>query len=215
VLAGANVAVVRHANGAWEVIQFAHAELTAERTYTLERLLRGQAGSEWAMSSVLAAGSAFVLLDPQILTLTSGIGALERTLQLRVVAAGRDSADPSALALDATPHATALRPLAPVHVRAVRDGSGVRIHWIRRTRADGDSWTGEVPLGEDSEGYEVGIVSGVTVVRTLSTITPSVLYTAADELADFDAAQSSLTVRVTQLSTTVGRGFPAETTLVV
>jgi hypothetical protein len=102
-----------------------------------------------------------------------------------------------------------------VHFRAVRDGSGVTIHWIRRTRADGDSWTGEVPLGEDSEGYEVDIVSGVTVVRTLSTITPSVLYAAADELADFDAAQSSLTVRVTQLSATVGRGFPAETTLVV
>jgi hypothetical protein len=215
VLAGANVAAVRHGSGAWEVIQFAQAELTAERTYTLSRLLRGQAGSEWAIEPVLAAGSAFVLLDPQIVTLARGIGALERTLQLRVVAVGRDSADSSALALEATPHATALRPLAPVRVRAMRDDGGVTICWIRRTRADGDSWTGEVPLGEDSERYEVDILSGTTVVRTLSITTSSVLYAAADELADFGMAQSSLTVRVAQLSATVGRGFAAEKTLAV
>jgi hypothetical protein len=214
-LAGANVAAVRHADGAWEVIQFARAELTAERTYTLSRLLRGQAGTEWAIDPVLAAGSAFVLLDPQIVTVASGIGALERTLQLRVVAAGRDSADPSALIVDATPHATALRPLAPVHVRAVRDGSGVTIRWVRRTRAEGDSWTGEVPLGEDSERYEVDIISGAVVVRTLSTATPTIHYAAADELADFGVTQSSLTVRVVQLSATVGRGFSSEAILIV
>ncbi len=40
----------------------------------------------------------------------------------------------------------------------MRDDGGVTIRWIRRTRADGDSWTGEVPLGEDSERYEVDIL---------------------------------------------------------
>jgi hypothetical protein len=97
----------------------------------------------------------------------------------------------------------------------MRDDGGVTIRWIRRTRADGDSWTGEVPLGEDSERYEVDILSGTTVVRTLSVTTSSVLYAAADELADFGMAQSSLTVRVAQLSATVGRGFAAEKTLAV
>ncbi len=213
VLAGANVAALRNADGEWEVIQFANAELVGAREYKFSRLLRGQAGSEWAMTPLLAAGSAFVLLDAQIVTVASGIGALERPLHLRVVAAGRDSGDSSALALAATPHATALKPLSPVHIKAVRSGSGVTISWIRRTRIDGDSWTGEVPLGEDSERYEIDILSGATVVRTLSVTTPTALYAAADELADFGVAQTSLSVRVVQLSATVGRGFAAETTL--
>jgi hypothetical protein len=215
VLAGSNVAAVRNADGAWEVIQFANAELTAERTYTLSRLLRGQAGSEWAMAPLLAAGSAFVLLDAQVVTVASGIAALERPLQLRVVAAGRDIGDASALALQATPQATALRPLAPVHVKAVRGGGGITITWIRRTRADGDSWTGEVPLSEDSENYEVDVLSGATVLRTLTAATPSVIYASANELADFGAAQTSLSLRVVQLSATVGRGFAASTVAVV
>ena len=211
--AGGNAAAVARADGAWEVIQFANAELVGDRIYLLSRLLRGQAGSEWAMASPLAAGAPFVLLDANVVTIASGLGALERNLQLRVVAAARDHGDPTALALTATPQATALMPLAPVHVKAARGGSGVTLSWIRRTRIDGDSWVGEVPLGEDSEQYALDILSGATVVRTLSATTPSVLYASADELADFGAAQSTLHVRVTQVSATVGRGFAADVTL--
>jgi hypothetical protein len=47
-------------------------------------------------------------------------------------------------------------------------------------------------------------------VRTLTVTAPAALYAAADEIADFGAAQSSLHVRVTQLSATVGRGFAAD-----
>ena len=213
VFAGGNAAALRHADGKWEVIQFASAELIGERTYLLSKLLRGQAGSEPSMTPLIAAGAPFVLLDGHAVTIASGTDALERPLQLRVVAAGRDTADTAALALDVTPQATALRPLAPVHLRAVRDGAGVAIRWIRRTRIDGDGWSGEVPLGEDSEAYAIDILAATTVVRTLSSPTSSVLYAAADELADFGVAQTNLTVRVAQLSATVGRGFAASASL--
>jgi hypothetical protein len=212
--AGANAAAVQRADGAWEVIQFANAELAGERTYLLSRLLRGQAGSEGSMGAPLAAGAPFVLLDDHVVTLASGLNALERTLQLRVIAAGRDHGDPAALAMTATPQVTALKPLAPVHVSAARDTSGVTISWIRRTRIEGDSWVGEVPLGEDSEQYSVDILSGTAVVRTLNVTAPMVLYTTADELADFGAPQTNLRVRVAQLSATVGRGFVTEVSLV-
>jgi hypothetical protein len=154
-----------------------------------------------------------VLLDSQVVTVASGLDALERSLQLRVVAADRDYGDPTTFTLTATPQSTALQSLTPVHLGAKRDGSGVTFTWIRRTRIDGDSWVGEVPLGEDSEQYAVDILSGSTVVRTLTTSTPTALYAAADELSDFGAAQTSLHVRVTQLSTTVGRGFAADAIL--
>lgn len=211
--AGANAAAVRRPDGAWEVLQFANAALAGDRVYELSRFLRGQAGSEGAMASPLPAGAPFVLLDPHVPAIASGLDALERTSQLRVVAAGRGHGDPSALSITATPRATALKPLAPVHVGAVRGGSGVTLTWIRRTRTDGDSWVGEVPLGEDSESYVVDILSGGAVVRTLETAAPAALYAAADELADFGAAQTNLTVRVAQVSATVGRGFAAESIL--
>jgi hypothetical protein len=213
VFSGANVAALQRADGAWEVIQFANAELVDSNTYLLSRLLRGQAGSEWAMAPTLAAGAPFVLLDQHVVTIASGLDALERSLQLRLVAAGRDTGDLSALALVATPQATALRPLAPVHVKAARDGSGVMLQWIRRARFDADTWAGEIPLGEDSEQYAVDILSGATVLRTLVTAVPAALYAAADEIADFGAPQTTLNIRVSQLSATVGRGFAAENTL--
>ncbi|HEU4662160.1 MAG TPA: glycoside hydrolase/phage tail family protein [Pseudolabrys sp.] len=215
VLSGANAAALQRADGAWEIIQFVNAELVGERTYMVSRLLRGQLGSEWAMGAPLAAGSPFVLLDANLVPTASGADALERPLQLRIVAANRDIADASAVALEATPQATALRPLAPVHVSARRGDDGVTFSWIRRARFDGDSWVGEVPLCEASEEYNVDILSGDSVVRTLGVSSPSALYAAGDELADFGMLQSSLTIRVTQLSATVGRGFATRATLAV
>jgi GTA TIM-barrel-like domain/Putative phage tail protein len=213
--AGANAAAVQRADGAWEIIQFANAELVADRTYLLSRLLRGQAGSEWAVGAHLPAGSPFVLLDQHLVTVASGLDALERRLQLRVVMAGRDHGDQTALALSATPQATALKPLAPVHLKAARVAGGVTISWIRRTRVDGDTWVGEVPLSEDVEQYAIDILSGTEVVRTLKSATPSVLYASADEMSDFGAPQASLHLRVTQLSATVGRGIAADAILTV
>jgi hypothetical protein len=100
-----------------------------------------------------------------------------------------------------------------VHLKATRDGAGVTFSWIRHARFDGDSWVGEVPLCETSEAYNVDILSGLSVVRSLAASSPSALYAAADEVADFGAPQTSLTVNVTQLSATVGRGFAAQAML--
>ncbi len=216
VLAGANAACLVQPDGSVEVIQFANAELVGERTYEISRLLRGQAGSEWAMGAPLAAGARFVVLDATVIELVRGIELLDRTMQLRVVAADRSHGDPTAVARTATPQATALRPLAPVHLRARRSAAGVALSWVRRTRRDGDSWaTADVPLGEDSEAYAVEILLGATVVRSLAATQPSALYAAADELADFGTPQASLAVRIAQLSATVGRGFAAESILIV
>jgi hypothetical protein len=214
VLNGANAAAVRRPDGAWEVLQFAGAELVDVRTYELSRLLRGQMGSEWAMDAPLAAGAPFILLDRHVLPVARGLESLGRVMQLRIVAADRDHGDPAAAELEAIVQMTALKPLAPVHLSARRTGSGVSLSWFRRKRGPMPaSWDVAVPLGEDSEAYELDILSGATVVRTLSSATPTVLYAAADETADFGSAQASLDIRLYQVSATVGRGFAAEATL--
>lgn len=213
VLEGGNAAAVQNTDGAWEIVQFANAELIDSRTYRLSRLLRGQAGSEYAIMPLLAAGAPFVMLDAQMLPVARGLDALARPMDLRIVASGRNHDDPMAVALTVTPDTTALLPLSPVHLRADRQSDGTHISWIRRTRTDGDGWGVEVPLGEDSEAYVFDILSGTTIVRSLACSTPQALYAVADEIADFGAPQTSLHVRVAQLSSTVGAGHPAERTL--
>ncbi len=211
---GGNVGALRRSDGAWEVFQFGNAELVGDRIYRLTRLLRGQAGSEWAMGDPLMAGAPFVLLDERVVPVARGIESLGRAMRLRLVAADRTHGDPAHLQMDWTPGDAALRPFAPVHLRAKRTDDGVLISFVRRARRDGDNWAPvDVPLGEDSERYEIDVLSGVTVLRTLVGAQPFVLYSNADELSDFGAQQTALSVRVAQISAVVGRGVIAAATL--
>ena len=105
-----------------------------------------------------------------------------------------------------------LRPFAPVHLKAARDPSSgnVSLSWIRRTRVGGDSWLNEVPLGEETEEYDVLILDGPNVVRTVRVTSQGTLYTAAQQTTDFGAPSASLAWRVAQISRAYGRGVQAE-----
>jgi hypothetical protein len=215
-LGGANLAALQRPDGACEIVQFGHAELAGDGIYVLSRLLRGQGGTEWAIADPLPAGAGFVLLDEHVVPVARGLDMLGRPLSLRIVAAETDHGDAAAVAVETDPQDVALRPYAPVHLRAVRSGSGIVLSFIRRTRRDGDSWEAEeVPLGETAERYEVDILDGAAVKRVLQTTAMQVLYPSADEIADFGAPLTALTVRVAQMSALVGRGYLAEATLVV
>ena len=100
------------------------------------------------------------------------------------------------------------RPYSPVDIVGNRDGSAnLTITWKRRTRVDGEWRDGvDVPLGEESEQYEVDILNGATVVRTIATTSETASYTAAEQTTDFGATQSSVSVNLYQISATFGRG---------
>jgi hypothetical protein len=96
-------------------------------------------------------------------------------------------------------------------VRGRRTAAGIELAWVRRARRNVTS-TATIPLDEPFEAYEVDILSGATVLRTLQVDAPHALYTTVAEAADFGGApQSQLAVRVAQLSGTVGRGRANET----
>ncbi len=215
VLGGGNAAAVQYGDGPWEIFQFARADLVDERTYRLSRLLRGQSGSEQAMAVSLPVGAHFVLLDASLVPIARGLDALDRPLSLRLVGRGRSTDDASATALTLAPDRTALLPLAPAHVKAVRQSDGVHVSWIRRTRIDGDGWAAEVPLGEDGEAYRLDILAGGDVTRSIACTTPQALYANADEMADFGSLQTRLHLRIAQLSGTVGTGRFTDVTLAV
>ena len=214
VLSGANAAAVQRPDGAWEILQFANAVLVGERTYQLSRLLRGELGSEHAIGAPLAAGAPFVLLNQQIVPAGRGLDMIGRRMRFRVVAASRDHGDPSAVEIVLRPGTLAFRPLAPVHLKAAREPGGVRFSWRSRRRGlAGVSFAVRPDLGEASEAYELEILSGVSVLRTLSATAPSTLYAASDETLDFGSTQSSFAVRLYQISAAVDRGLPATATL--
>jgi len=88
------------------------------------------------------------------------------------------------------------------------------MHWIRRTRSDGDPWDlVEVPLNEETEAYVLEVVSNEEVVRRVETATPEWTYTAADQSAD--GVTGAITLRVAQVSAVYGPGPAASAVVAV
>ena len=219
---GANALAVEAAPGKWEVVQAGVAELIATGRYRLTRLLRGQRGTEAAMGNPTPAGARVVVLDSALSPLPIAEADLGLPWNWRIGPAARVVSDASYTALAFTPAGRGLMPFAPVHVaqpwRTARSPGDLAIRWTRRSRAlVADAWEQvEVPLAEDLESYDVQILDGAVVKRTLSSSTTSVLYTAAQQTADWGAPLSpgqTLAIRIYQLSNRLGRGDPATVTL--
>lgn len=209
-LDGGNAIAIRRDDGSWEVCQFESAELVAPLTYLLSGFLRGQLGSEDARDlgvEVAAPGQPVVVIDAALARIDVGESGIGRPFNWRYGRADRDIGDASYRQERHAFQAIARRPLAPVHVRARRAGEDVTLTWVRRTRLGGDTCEqAEVALGEEREAYEVDILAGDDVVRTLRAQRPSVDYPGADQRADFGAPQAVLACRVYQMSATWGRG---------
>jgi len=205
---GANTLAVEGKDGNWEVLQFQTATLVSTGVYDLTGLLRGQYGTEDALDDPVASGARVVLLDggPEQVTMSQSEIGLPFNWRY----------GPSPVAIDNFAYTTVqkafagrgLKPFSPVHVKGSRDGAGdLTITWVRRARVNGDAWEPSVvPLNEPSEAYEVDVLDGASVVRTLTATSASVAYSAAQQTTDFGSAQGSVDVVVYQMSEVVGRG---------
>jgi hypothetical protein len=163
------------------------------------------------MLGAIPAGSRFVLLDLGLTPVALTRDSIGLPFNWRYGPARRDIAHPSYASAVHAFVGLGLRPLSPVHVRGRRLGGDLVLSWIRRTRVGGDAWlASDVPLAEEAESYEVDVLSGSTVVRTLASSAPGVTYAAAEQAADFGTPPASVTVRVHQIGA-LGRGSPRET----
>jgi len=215
-LAGQGLLALEGPGGIWEIVSFRDAELIGPNRYRLGQLLRGLQGSEAAAQRVLAPGARVIVLDGALYPLFTGGGDFGGSARFRLSPAGRDHADPAAVEVVAAAGRAAVLPPAPVHVRAVRGPAGVLLTWLRRARRDGDSWDiADVPLVEDSEAYQVEILDGATVVRTVSAGAPALVYPAADEIADFGGPLADLRLKITQISRIAGPGHGMAATVPV
>ncbi len=214
VLNGANLGALIGPTGVVELIQHVNAVVNGDGSITLSRLLRGRRGTEDAGAFSTAT---YILLDGSQLRITSALSALNGPESFRFPGAFETVEQVGTVSRIATGRAE--RPLAPASIRGTRDGSNnLTITWVRRTRIGGE-WldlTGDVPLGEASEAYEVEIrnAGDTATLRTITGLSsPSASYTAAQQTTDFGAAQASVNLRIFQISATVGRGIAGRATV--
>ncbi|MEW6257108.1 MAG: glycoside hydrolase/phage tail family protein [Pseudomonadota bacterium] len=212
VLDGANALALVAEGRAVEILQFREADLVETGVYVLSGLLRGQGGTEAAGADPWPAGTRLVLIDRNLVVGASGLSAYGRSYVYRVGRADRDHGETAVRELAAVTGGRALLPLAPVHLRAKRVGTDIHLSWIRRTRTDADWDALDAPLGEMLEAYRVEILDGARVCRVMETPTPSLVYPASAELADFGAARAVLSVRIAQISAALGPGAAATAT---
>jgi hypothetical protein len=210
-LAGANRIAVETDSGEWEIVGFAQAELIAPRTYRLTRLLRGQGGTDHAIGTA-AAGNRVMVLDSRASFEPVDAAWLGQTTELLCFAG---AADATGVAVEASIGLAPMLPLMPVHLHAVADGSDVALSWVRRSRADTDSWaTEDAPLELAPEAYRVEIYDGVTLKRTIDVSAAAATYTAAQQVTDFGGPAASFGYRVAQVSALYGPGHWAGATYV-
>jgi hypothetical protein len=206
-LAGANTFAIGDGGAQnWEIFQFKDAALIAPQTYALTTRLRGQLGTDGIMPQSWPVGSQLVLLNTQLRQMAISSALRGVALNLRVGAVARGPEDVSARAISVSPMGIGLRPYPVAHLGATFASSGdLSVSWIRRTRRDGDIWESfEVPLGEDTELYQIEVWQGPQRFRQSFAATPSFTYTAAQQTAD--GVSGPFELRVAQVSQAFGPG---------
>lgn len=211
VLNGANAAMIGD-----ELIQFLTATIVGgnPQHYLLSGLLRGRCGTEWAVGGH-AYGDQFIFIDTSLFRSPYAPNLIGQNRFYKGVTIGST--------LGATVEQTflytgkTLKPFSPVDIAGTRSAPSTNdwtVNWTRRTRFGGEWLDGvDVPLNEATEAYQIDIMNGVTVVRTIAATSPTCVYTAAQQTTDFGSVQSSITVKIYQISAVVGRGYPGNKTL--
>lgn len=216
VLAGANAAAIG-THGRWEIVQFLTATQVSDTRWQLSGLLRGRRATEHHIGTS-SVDDYFVMLSAggviRLPLQTSEIGAARL---YRAVTFGTSAAEAGGLSFAG--NGEALRPFSPVHIYGEQSGGDLIIHWTRRGRIGQELRSGaDIPLSEESEAYEIDILSPgnspLSVLRTLESATTSATYSAADQTTDGFAPGDPIMVRVYQISATVGRGTAGEEILV-
>ncbi len=204
------------ADGRWEIIACQNAALQANGNYILSDFLRGQMGTEWAtglhaINDIIAHLSseelAFIPVDSSTITASYIYRGITNEDTI-------DSDSDKTFSYDAVN----LECLSPCQETGSRHPTtnDWTIKWTRRTRYAGWRNFIDAELGEDTESYEIDIFSSAafaTIKRTLTSTTQTVQYTSAQQIADFGSNQSTIRVKIYQLSTLAGRGYPLTATL--
>ena len=162
VLAGGNRLAIETEDG-WEIIQFAKAELIAERHYRLTDLLRGQFGSDAAQVALLKKGARCLILGAAQIPVSAALENLPSHFSFHFGPPSLPQDSYGWQRGDYHLRRTARRCLSPVHGK-IDWPQGLagnwHITWVRRSRLGGDNFDAAIiPLGEDAEAYRISLMA--------------------------------------------------------
>jgi hypothetical protein len=204
------------ADGRWEIIGAQNCVLQGDGSYILSDFLRGQMGTEWATGLHVVGDRVIHLSSSELAFIDVNAASIGAARLYRAVTAGEtlDSVDDVEWAYEGVN----LECLSPCHLTGSRHPStnDWTLIFVRRSRFAGWRSYVDAELGEASESYEIDIFSDntyATLKRTLTATSPIVAYTSAQQVADFGGNQSTLYLKIYQLSATVGRGYPLITSI--
>ena len=188
-----------------EILSANTVTLIGVRTYQLSNLIRGQRGTDWAIYSH-ANNERFYLLST--VQRISGVRSdLNQSKLYKAVSSSQALEDVTATNFTYT--GKDLEPYPVASVGAYKVGNDIIIQWLRRDRHDADAPPNVAPrLSEFDERYEIDIISAGVPIRTLTSTSPKVTYTAAQQITDFSGTQNQIACVIYQISEVVGRGFP-------
>lgn len=194
-----------------EIVQFKQASLIAANTYRLSGLLRGRLGTEHEVGRHIANEPFLMLNSLQSISFSASEWHMDKLYRIgpSTLPVTNEKYRNYTVNLDGI----GARPYSVCHVSGFRDGTGsLTISWVRRARMNGD-WKPytDVPVGENSETYQVDVVSADgNIKRTITVNEPKALYSANEQIADFGSLQAVVRVRIYQMSEVYGRGAVKE-----
>ena len=209
--------VLNHFNAALigaEIVQFKQAALIAANTYRLSGLLRGRLGTEHEVGCHIANEPFLMLNSLQSISFPASEWHMDKLYRIgpSTLPVTNDKFRNYTVNLDGI----GARPYSVCHVSGFRDGTGsLTVSWVRRARMNGD-WKPytDVPVGENSETYQVDVVSADgNIKRTITVNEPKAVYSANEQIADFGSLQAVVRVRIYQMSEVYGRGAVKEEVL--
>ncbi len=209
--------VLNHFNAALigaEIVQFKQAALIAANTYRLSGLLRGRLGTEHEVDRHIANEPFLMLNSLQSISFPASEWHMDKLYRIgpSTLPVTNDKFRNYTVNLDGI----GARPYSVCHVSGFRDGTGsLTVSWVRRARMNGD-WKPytDVPVGENSETYQVDVVSADgNIKRTITVNEAKAVYSASGQTADFGSLQAVVRVRIYQMSEVYGRGAVKEEVL--
>lgn len=204
--------------GNWEYIYFRDVEWLNSKVVRLTGLVRAQRGTDYALAGhgpsdvVLLLDSVASNFVPALYNQAVDVDRVDDTFVYQV------SAIPATKPAVAQPNVLRgyeLYPFSPCLLAAAAGTSdSLDLSWVRRDRLNTEYVTNPTILSETSEEYELEILDGSSVVRTVTGLTsPAYNYTSADQVTDgFSSPMSEIKFRVYQIGE-LGRGFPGEETV--
>lgn len=189
-----------------EIIGFKNAVLTAPMTYTLSHLLRGRRGTEQTVAAHVA-NELFVLLDDAVVKIEYPDADRNTTKKYKIVTNGSSLDKVDAVDVQMFSRNTLMWPV--YNGKVLKVGSDFQVSWKERVRFD-NQLKDYATTNHDADwaGYGIQVMSGSTVKNSYTTTSDLWTYSEAMQIQDFGSAQSSLTVKVVQMSSKWGSGYP-------